>query len=115
MTRPTHAPHAPGARDADPAPPAPAECHLRLYVAGDLPNSVQARENLRRLRESLPPGHRTEVVDLLEDPGRALADGVLVTPTLVRVSPAPRRMVVGTLADASSVLHGLGLPGGGRG
>jgi circadian clock protein KaiB len=84
---------------------------LRLYIAGSLPNSLQAQQNLRSICEAHLPGrHTIEVIDFLESPRRALEDGVVVTPTLVKLVPAPQRMVVGTLADRAAVLHALDLP-----
>ena len=84
------------------------ELELRLYVAGELPNSVLARENLRRICEDVLHGRcRVEVVDFLESPQRALADGVLVTPTLIKLAPTPQRIIVGTLADRATVLRAL--------
>ena len=51
---------------------------MRLYVAGDAPNSVAARTNLRRLLASHDPSsHSLEIVDCLRDPMRALREGVL--------------------------------------
>ena len=90
--------------------PAHPQIELRLYVAGELPNSVHARENLRRICEEHLHGRcHVEVVDFLESPQRALADGVLVTPTLIKVAPAPQRVIVGTLADRATVLRALDL------
>ena len=91
------------------AMPAHPQIELRLYVAGELPNSMQARENLRRICEHLHGRCHVEVVDFLESPQRALADGVLVTPTLIKVAPAPQRVIVGTLADRATVLRALDL------
>jgi circadian clock protein KaiB len=83
---------------------------VRLYVAGDAPNSTLARENLRGLLARHPALKIVvEIVDCLREPQRALRDGVLVTPTLVRVEPAPRRTIVGTLSDAVRVAAALGL------
>ena len=83
---------------------------LRLYVAGGAPNSVQAIANLEAIcREYLKDGHRLEVVDVLEDPQRAMAEGVLVTPSLAKVSPLPAAKVVGNLSDKAKVLNALGL------
>lgn len=84
---------------------------LRLYIAGTLPNSLQAQENLRRICDAHVPGRYTlEVVDFLTEPRRALEDGVLVTPTLLRLAPEPQRVVVGSLADRDAVANALGLP-----
>jgi circadian clock protein KaiB len=55
-----------------------------------------------------------EVVDVLEHPRRALADGVLVTPTLAKLSPRPAASVVGNLNDRSKVLLALGVKGRGE-
>ena len=83
---------------------------LRLYVAGDAPNSCEARENLRVMLEECPPGeYRLEEVDFLREPLRAMRDGVLVTPTLVKVAPAPRQQIIGTLREAVRVRAVLGL------
>lgn len=83
---------------------------FRLYVAGEAPNSVQARANLIALCAAhFPDRHHVEVVDLLLEPARALEDDVLLTPTLVRLSPKPARKIIGNLNNLSVVLQTLGL------
>ena len=83
---------------------------LRLYIAGSAPNSLQAVANLEAIcREYLKEDHRLEVVDVLEHPRRAMADGVLVSPTLTRLHPLPGVNLVGNLSDKVKVLHALGL------
>ena len=84
---------------------------FRLYIAGDAHNSVQAVANLTVLcRTHLLDRHDIEIVDVFREPKRALADGILMTPTLVKLasSPAPRR-IVGTLSQTQPLLHALGL------
>jgi circadian clock protein KaiB len=84
---------------------------FRLYVSGDGPNSRQATANLRSLcNELLPDRHEIEVINVLREPKRALDDGVLLTPTLVKLSPAPVRRIVGTLNQREPLLQALGLP-----
>jgi hypothetical protein len=39
-----------------------------------------------------------------------LADGVVVTPTLIKV-PAPERQIIGNLSEEAELLRALGLPG----
>jgi len=83
---------------------------FRLYVAGDTQNSAQAVANLTALcRARLPDRHHIEVVDVFREPKRALADGILMTPTLVKLSPSPVRRIVGTLSQTQPVLVALGL------
>ena len=43
-------------------------------------------------------------------PLRALAEAILVTPTLVKVSPEPELPIIGNLSDEEEGLHALGLP-----
>ena len=83
---------------------------FRLYVAGDSLNSVQARANLDALcRTHLADRSEVEIVDVFREPRRALADGILMTPTLVRLAPLPIRKIVGTLSQTPTVLQSLGL------
>jgi circadian clock protein KaiB len=83
---------------------------FRLYIAGDTENSREAVAALNAIcNEHLEDRHEIEVVDVFHEPRRALADGVLMTPTLVRLSPAPLRRVVGTLEASAVVLRTLGL------
>ena len=83
---------------------------MRLYIADNAPNSARAVANLEVIcREYLGSKFRLEVIDVLEYPQRALADGVVVTPSLTKVSPSPVARIVGNLNDKSSVLHALGI------
>ena len=57
---------------------------LTLYLAGEAARTSPAVERLRQAaRERLGQAAELEVVDVLEDPDRARADGVLLVPTLV--------------------------------
>jgi circadian clock protein KaiB len=84
-------------------------CVLRLYVAGNSPNSVRAVANATAICAGHPDArYKLEIVDLLKFPKRALADGVIVTPTLVRLRPLPVQRIVGNLSDTAGVLLALG-------
>jgi circadian clock protein KaiB len=83
---------------------------LRLYIADSAPNSVRAIANLEAIcKEHLQEHFRLEIIDVLQYPQRALADGILVTPSLNKISPSPTAKIVGNLSDKSSVLHALGI------
>jgi circadian clock protein KaiB len=88
-----------------------AKYKFRLYVAGDAPNSAQALANLTALcRTHLLNRHEIEVVNVFREPKRALVDGVLMTPTLVKLAPSPSpRRIVGTLSQMEAVMLALGL------
>jgi circadian clock protein KaiB len=83
-----------------------------LYIADSAPNSVQAVANLEAIcKEHLKDKFKLEIIDVLEYPLRALADGIIVTPSLAKLSPSPAAKVVGNLSDKGSVLRALGIKG----
>jgi len=83
---------------------------LKLYIADEAPNSVQARGNLRAFCHlQLRDCHQVEVVDVFEDPARALDEGIFMTPTLIKLLPLPVRRIVGTLSDADAIREALGI------
>lgn len=83
---------------------------FRLYVADEALNSVQAIANLTAIcREYLPNRFEIEVVDVFQEPARALAEKIFMTPTLIRLAPAPLRRIVGNLSQTDTVLQVLGL------
>ena len=83
---------------------------LRLYIAGQTPNSVAAISNLKKLCEDRLRGrYRIDVVDLLQRPQLAKGDQIVAIPTLVRKLPAPMKKIIGNLSKAERVLVGLDL------
>lgn len=83
---------------------------FRLYTADGTQNSAQALANLTALCQSNLPGrHEIEVVDVFLEPERARADGIRMTPTLIKLSPAPSCRIVGALSQTRSVLLALGI------
>jgi circadian clock protein KaiB len=85
---------------------------LVLFVASDAPKSLIAIENLQRaLIELVELTFLLEIVNVYDDPERALSNRVLVTPTLL--APAAARRLVGDLSEKSQLhyfLRGLPVP-----
>jgi circadian clock protein KaiB len=85
---------------------------LRLFVAGNGPNSRQALVNLRRLCQQHLNGHCTiETIDVTKDFEAAVRNNILVTPALILVAPRPRVMILGNLSDSRKVLVAIRLSG----
>jgi circadian clock protein KaiB len=83
---------------------------LRLYIAGQTPNSIAAIANLKKICEDKLKGkYHIEVVDLLEKPQLAKGDQIIAIPTLVRKLPPPVKSIIGNLSKTESVLVGLDL------
>lgn len=92
----------------------PRDLHLRLYVVAGQANSAAALDNLQRLLGEQWSEVEVEVLDVFEHAETALQDRVLVTPTLIRLRPAPVRRVIGCLADTTALTQALGLGTGVR-
>lgn len=87
-----------------------APVEFRLYVAGEAPNSQQAIANLNAFcARHLTDRHRIEIVDVLQQPQRALDEGILLTPTLIIRSPGPTRTLIGNLARSEVLRQALNL------
>jgi circadian clock protein KaiB len=95
---------------AAPEPVTAAAVVMVLYITDNGPNSVRAVANLDAIcKEHLQENFRLEIIDVLQYPQRALADGVVVTPSLAKLSPLPAATIVGNLSDKSGVLRALGI------
>ena len=83
---------------------------LYLYMSNETPSSVAGAYNLRVLLDKELKGqYSLEVINVLDNPQRAVEDNILATPTLVKASPPPERRVIGDLSDNERVLTALGL------
>jgi circadian clock protein KaiB len=81
-----------------------------LFVAGNEPNSRQARENLDRLCTDYFPGNNTvKIIDVLEDPQYALEKNIFITPALLLEDPKPGVTIFGNLRDTEKILSAFGL------
>jgi circadian clock protein KaiB len=83
---------------------------LYLFVANGAPKSVIAIGNIQRALTELSDLHFSlEIVNVYDDPDRALSNRVLVTPTLL--APAAARRLVGDLSETTQLRYFLqGLP-----
>ncbi|MEH2071169.1 MAG: circadian clock protein KaiB [Nostoc sp.] len=83
---------------------------LKLYVAGNTPNSVRALKILKNILEQEFEGvYALKVIDVLKSPQLAEEDKILATPTLSKILPPPVRKIIGDLSDRERVLIGLDL------
>ena len=83
---------------------------LKLYVAGNTPNSVRALKTLRDILEQDFQGiYALKVIDVIQNPQLAEEDKIMATPTLAKVLPPPVRTIIGDLSDRQKILVGLDL------
>jgi circadian clock protein KaiB len=81
---------------------------LTLFVTGASVLSGRAVQDVRRLCETHLHGrYQLRIVDVHQDPALVISRGVLASPTLIKDSPPPRRVLVGDLSDTRRVLLAL--------
>ena len=81
---------------------------LRLFVAGDSPDSQTAIANLEAL---FPDGGvaEIEIVDIQQEPARAARESIMLTPTLLKLAPPPACRILGNLKNRAALLELLGI------
>jgi circadian clock protein KaiB len=95
------------------SPPAETRLQLRLFVAGLTPRSKLAIQTLRRLcEERIDGNYRLEIVDISQQPALARQEQIIATPTLIKLTPRPRKILVGDFSQTARLLTGLGLAEG---
>jgi circadian clock protein KaiB len=83
---------------------------LRLYIAGNNPNSLIAVENVKKICEEYLPGrYELEVIDIYLDQSQNPVDLVLAAPTLIKRLPLPLKRMIGDMTRKERVLIGLDL------
>lgn len=88
----------------------PERIRLRLFVAGATARSSRAIATIKELCERhFADRYDLEIIDVYQQPDLAQIDGVLATPTLIRLDIWPRRWLVGDLGRLADVYRALGL------
>jgi len=82
---------------------------MRLFVAGNEPNSAIAQNNIEEICSAHLKGNfQLDVIDVFEDFTAAIQESILVTPALV--IDKPKQMTIfGNLQDKAKVLAALEL------
>ena len=81
-----------------------------LFVSGMSVKSGHAIENLRRICDKHLEGkYDLEIVDISRDTELAVVHQIVAIPTLIKIYPAPRRIILGDLSDKEKVLRILNL------
>ena len=80
---------------------------LLLFLDGDDEDTRAAAD---KVMSYMSDDCRLQIVDVNDDPDLAEVTGVTETPTLIRLSPDPRRRVVGDLTNTEEVARYLGAP-----
>lgn len=79
-----------------------------IYVSDHSIRARTALANLQRLcREAFGESVVIQVIDVLERPDLAEAQGILATPTLIQRHPLPERWLIGDLSETEQLWQAL--------
>lgn len=83
---------------------------MRLFIAGSTPSSVRAERHLSAALARFDQedgAFALEIIDVFTEASRALADSVIVTPTLIADGDAGPVRLIGDLADEALLMEFL--------
>lgn len=81
-----------------------------LFISGMSVKSGRAIDNLKHIcDERLKDNFELEIIDISIDREKAVMYQIFALPTLIKITPAPHRTVVGDLSDKKKVLKILDL------
>jgi circadian clock protein KaiB len=83
---------------------------LQLYITGASPNSTRAVSNIKNICEQHLKGRYTlEIIDVYQQSAMAQTEQLLALPLLIKLSPSPKKRLIGNMSDTEKVLKGLEL------
>jgi circadian clock protein KaiB len=80
---------------------------LKLYIAGVSKKMTDYSQSLVDYFESRSIDASMTVINVLEDPAKAMQDDVIATPTLIREFPEPRKRMIGDISNLKMVSRAL--------
>ena len=82
----------------------------QLYVSGMSLNSMEAIENIKIFCEKhLSNSYDLEIIDIYKNPECAMSQQIIYSPSLIKVAPLPRKVLIGNFSDTGKVMDRLGL------
>ncbi len=83
---------------------------LRLYIAGYTQRANNSILVVRELCQKYLQGRcQLDIIDISQQPELARRDQIIATPTLIKIQPRPKRILIGALSTSEALLQDLGL------
>lgn len=83
---------------------------LQLFVSGMSPKSLEAIQNINAICDNyLKDAFELEIIDIYKNPEQASQHSIVFSPSLIKLFPEPKKILIGTLKDAGKVLKALGV------
>lgn len=86
------------------------EHSFMLFINGMSPKSTHAVENIRHICDKHLPGrYELLIKDIGTEKALAIEHQIIAIPTLIKINPSPKRVIIGDLSDTEKVLKILDL------
>jgi circadian clock protein KaiB len=84
--------------------------NLLLYVTGMSVGSTKAIANIKDICEKYLSGrYELEIIDIHKFPHSMYENDIIASPTLIKLSPAPKKKLLGDLSNRAKVLQVLSI------
>lgn len=79
-----------------------------LFISGMSVKSINAIENLLEICDAHLAGNfDLEIIDVSQQMEQALKHEIIATPTLIKIKPLPKKLIIGDLSNTNKVLNAL--------
>ncbi len=79
-----------------------------LFISGMSSKSINAIENLRAICEDYLPGRfELQIIDVYQQKEMSTLYQIFATPTLLKINPLPKKIILGDLSNTKKVLNAL--------
>jgi circadian clock protein KaiB len=79
---------------------------FKLFISGMSVKSVRALENFKELADAhFRNNHEIEIIDVGKDRSKALEYEIFAVPTLIKLGPEPKRIILGDLSEKEKVMR----------
>lgn len=76
-----------------------------LFISGMSVKSMHAIENMQKICNAhFKDDFNLEIIDVNKDKALAVSNQIIALPTLIKLQPDPKRIIVGDLSDTNKVL-----------
>ncbi len=78
---------------------------FKLFISAKSSDSVYAIKNIKNLcKQYLPDSYELEIIDIFQEPEKALEEHIVLTPLLIKKFPLPEERMSGDLSNSQNIL-----------
>jgi circadian clock protein KaiB len=83
----------------------PGKYIFKLFISSKSTDSVYAIKNIQKFcRHYLPDKYELEIIDIFQEPDKAINEKIVLTPLLIKKFPLPEERISGDLSNTQNIL-----------